>query len=1037
MSFQGDVAGIGLAELLQSISRGRREGILHLSARDGTRCTLGLSGGILYLLPEEGEDPARWKERARQAWISDPDFRIDMMRMSDIARAHRIERLYTLLDGDGAHFRFDPGPLPDRPNDASRTEAGGKRLPSVHCEGVSVEFLLLEYARLSDELAGLPAPIEFSDLVVPRPLDLAGIPEEHAAFYRECDATSSIAEIADRLAWPVRQCRLVVATERLAGRLRLAHARELLVLAQQELSKGHLSRAAARLCAWVQCAPPGPITQGDAELLHAEWRAERMPPLLNLMPSREARILVRRLDHAQNDPELAVRHWRELLRLHRHDPIVELHRVACEARASDPDEGTPIRELLELARGFRERDHPRRAAAVLRLAAARVPNTTGSQLEVGQGMLAAGLVEEAAPWILEAARTLVEEGAYDKAIPPLRALLDQAPRHREARQLLSRARNLAVRRRLVRKHSLVGLAILLAMAVGGYVQIRVERDTDRKLTEIANLVATPAQARALLAEYFPGDDSPQVQALRQAIEERQRTDENALRAAWYGAYKEAQLECTLGDPLLGLRRALDLEKPPELELIDEPWPLRSDLFNGIAARLEDELAALPAPSIEDLETVRLEDALRERIGRLLDHCRQAEERSDTADLVPRLEALASELETRANERARLIAERDKLDQLNEQDMMLAAARAHAQAGDSARALDVYERLCNSDPTGRLRKILADEIAQVAARHGVLSQARRLAEQGLHEKAIEHLRAGGENPSQVALPWTLSSFPDGASVRFADGTLRRTPLVLETRLGQRLELTIEAPLCEPVVLSIDAPQNRSVHLSRSPERRWSTGGIVEAPPVAVEGDQVVCDRAGRIARLGPGGRILWERELSSLAGVARAPVFLPRRPGKLVLITEDGDAWTIDALDGTAEGPLPLGAAPVAGPAATADAVLVELADGRTARFERRLAPTFLAGPGGLDAQDADGSDAGLAILRRGAERPRLESPWTQDRVEIREGIVRYVRRGETEPAFEVAVEGEWNYVAFEAPHARLPGGRLWLSDGSGLRSFVP
>jgi hypothetical protein len=33
--------------------------------------------------------------------------------------------------------------------------------------------------------------------------------------------------------------------------------------------------------------------------------------------------------------------------------------------------------------------------------------------------------------------------------------------------------------------------------------------------------------------------------------------------------------------------------------------------------------------------------------------------------------------------------------------------------------------------------------------------------------------------------------------------------------------------------------------------------------------------------------------------------------------------------------------------------------------------------------------------------------------------------------------GEWNYVAWEAPRARVPRGRLWVSDGFGLRAFTP
>ena len=115
MSFQGDVAGIGLADLLQSLARGR-EGILTLSAKGGPRATIGVEEGHAFLLPEPDEEPDYWRNRARQAWVHAPDFALENMRMVDIARAQRLETLYRLLDGDGVHFRFTPGPVPKAPD---------------------------------------------------------------------------------------------------------------------------------------------------------------------------------------------------------------------------------------------------------------------------------------------------------------------------------------------------------------------------------------------------------------------------------------------------------------------------------------------------------------------------------------------------------------------------------------------------------------------------------------------------------------------------------------------------------------------------------------------------------------------------------------------------------------------------------------------------------------------------------------------------------------------------------------------------------
>lgn len=1048
MSFQGDVAGIGLAELLQSIARGRREGVLTLTGRNGLRCNLGLQSGVLYLLPATDEDPVIWKERARQAWVHDPDVRVDAMRMSEIARAHRIENLYRLLDCEGVHFRFETGPLPEHPNElrAEDVEPGARRMPSVHCEGIAVEFLLLEYARISDEQQRAGSAGDLSHHTVPRPLDPSNAANASPGFYRQCDGTSSLQEIADRLAWPIRQVRLVALAELAQGRLRLAAARELLVLAQRELERGYLSRAASRLSAWVQTSTPGPCDEGDALLLEAEWKAERLTALLNLMPTREARILLRRMDHALGDLRAALRHWRELQRLHRHCPITLVHRIACEHRCEEEEDTPSVRELLEVARGLREAKHPRRAAALLRIAADQVPATITAQLELGMGMLAADLANEAKPWILGAAATLIEEGVYDKAIPPLRALMATLPNTREARALLTRARNLAMRRQLIRKHSVVALAILLSLSLGAYVQVRMDRSTERKLTEIANLISRPHEAVVLLDEYFPGDDTPRVRALREAIGERARQGEEGLRSVWYARYSDAQLECTLGDPLLGLRRAMDLPAPPVLLTLEEPWPLVADLFNGLAARLENTVRDLGPPAIDASEQLHREQRLVEVITLQKETLTSHATRHDVGEYRSRLETLAAELERRARERTAMIAERDRLDRLNNQDMLLAAARSHAAAGDDERALEVYRRLSESDPSGKLGSLFAPEIAKVEARHALVSRARALAAEGKHVEALAALGDEVQSPRKVSLPWRLVVHPAGAEVRFPDGTLRHSPLVLDSPIGETLVLRLSSPGTQAQELIVDQPRDREVWLARAPERAWRASGRVECLPVGVGRDHVVGDRGGKLARIGEGGEALWEQRLGTLGGVARAPVFLPRKPGVLLVLTEDGEAWMVDAKSGTVEGPHALGAHPIAGPLVTQGGVVARLADGRLVRWEQGLQPSEAGSrsdEGALlealgEEQARHGSPVGLEVLRRSVGgSSALDSPWNSARVVLDAEVYRVVDRTSGRDSFYVHRQGEWNYLAWEAPHAQLPTGRLWISDGAGLRAFVP
>ena len=60
-----------------------------------------------------------------------------------------------------------------------------------------------------------------------------------------------------------------------------------------------------------------------------------------------------------------------------------------------------------------------------------------------------------------------------------------------------------------------------------------ERKRELKLAEIADLIEQPEQARALLDEYFPEDDSPRITHLREMIVDRRKFQENEWRSTWY------------------------------------------------------------------------------------------------------------------------------------------------------------------------------------------------------------------------------------------------------------------------------------------------------------------------------------------------------------------------------------------------------------------------------------------------------------------------------------------------------------------------
>ena len=59
-------------------------------------------------------------------------------------------------------------------------------------------------------------------------------------------------------------------------------------------------------------------------------------------------------------------------------------------------------------------------------------------------------------------------------------------------------------------------------------------------------------------------------------------------------------------------------------------------------------------------------------------------------------------------------------------------------------------------------------------------------------------------------------------------------------------------------------------------------------------------------------------------------------------------------------------------------------------------------------------------------------------VEVSDEMFLVRRPGEPDEAgFSISRNGDWSFLAWEMPNTRIPGGRLWVSDDYGLRSFLP
>ncbi len=1038
MSFQGDVAGLGLGELLQGLARGGRAGVLTLLA-SGRVLRVGVRDGQLVLLPEEHERSECWRTRSQRAWAARHDLRIDSLRMREIAQATRLESIFAMLDSDGVHFRFEAGAIPELEprSDAAQAGANGEALEFddvVLGPAVSVEYILLEHARISDELASQPTACAIDPHFVPRRLGDEPPQRTLERIWTECDGSSSVAEIGDRLGWPLRQVCTSLCALGAHGAMRFADARELLALAHHELQAGQFARAASRLAGWSRLAPAGPASQGDAQLLLDHWERGSLAAALAAMEPRHGRALLARLDAAERDAQRSAQRWLELRRAHKGDFLTEFAALRRAQRCPDESQRPPIADLLRIARRFHDRGQPERAAAVLRAAVLRDNASVATRLEIGQRLMSVGKLEEGAGWVIDACRTLADSGQHDRAVAALKPILHAVPGQREARALYSTSFGRTAKGRRARRNTLAVLGSALVLSIAGVVHVRRGEDFERKLAIVREALDRPEAALAEIDDLFGVSADERVQNLREQLRSRIRQRQIAARQAWILRFQECHLECTGGDPVLGLRNALEMPPiPAGPELGGEPPPRLSALLESLVARLQDLLIASGASS-DSVESGHAEQRLSRLIADVDAVLESAKPSPDLAGFRNTLRSLQLTLDTRARERA---AQREKELQdeaLAQLDALFAAGRAHAAAGDLERAVASFQRFERAPGGAELAPLFRREMDAVRKHHEAVLAARALAEQGQHTEAIARLAPACQRPAEHLLPCRIESVPSGAHVRLSNGTLRTTPFVLECAPGERVAGRVELSGFETAMLVLDGPADREILLSRTPTAHWPTRTRVDAIPVSVDDSHIVCDREGRVARVGADGRERWSIRLRTAAGIRHAPVFLPRRAGSLLVVDELGYVWVLDSQSGTTEGALQLGSAPASGLQLTPQGVALELEDGRRLLWQGELTPSAEQRTDGSEAQQRP-HNAGLACLRRSIESGSvLNSPWAQGTLEV--ATTHYLlRRTDGSTGFAATRSGEWTYLAFEAPSARAPRGRAWVSDASGLKSF--
>jgi hypothetical protein len=800
------------------------------------------------------------------------------------------------------------------------------------------------------------------------------------------------------------------------------------------------------LTAWLASAPAGPPLRTEAQLLWSAWEGGQLQSATQLLGMRQARALFRKLDALDSDIQSQLDRWRELAEHPQGGVLAKLHFHALRTRLPKEEHQGSETELLRLARGFLANDQNFRARCILRVVAAIAPDSLTTRIELGTRLLEAGLLDMGSDWMIEAAQELLVHEELEKATQVLYSLLQSAPNHRVANGMLLETRERLRRKTKNRWNVAIGAALAVVLSGSGVIWFQRNQMREQRLIEITELLHTPSQALALLERYFPGDDSERIKTMREGLFKRHADDQEQRAGAWVAHFDETEAKVRRGDLAEAFRRVVALPEKPDVAIsYKRGWGSHEDLLALLGNRCEEEAERRNPAVHASEEELDAERNLLASIDKLVVDAKSQTKKDRFLPFAERLGVLSVSMTKRISARARDRADLRIRDLENQQEQLLSSARFHARTGEFSSALDQYEALLKLENSESLAGFLAPEVEVVRSQRQAFEQALNLSRAGDHKGAIQKLKDAKLNPAICPLPWRVQSSPPGASVRLSDGSQRTTPFSIESNMGAFMRLEFSYPGCESVKVEVDSPQDLLISLHKQPERLWVAQRQIEAIPVPIGGDQIVADRFGQVQRIDSQGNEVWRRELDTLAGIARTPVFLQGRPGHMLLLSEDGQAWVIDATDGDLEGPWTHTAAPADGLVALQNGVAALFTDGKVATWSDSVTPS-LSSARGLLERGPELDDGSLAsergdhyvALRRGTgNEPELGNPWTPWRIEVLSDHY-LVRRGGNEPdAFTISRAGRWHFVAWERPNALCPRGRLWIADDTGLRSFLP
>ena len=184
-----------------------------------------------------------------------------------------------------------------------------------------------------------------------------------------------------------------------------------------------------------------------------------------------------------------------------------------------------------------------------------------------------------------------------------------------------------------------------------------------------------------------------IAELRERLRNQEEDEHRHGLEDWTRRYREAEETCRFGDAVLGFNKALELPPPPPGASASTPDT--TDLLGQLASQLGTKAKELDLPVDAPLDRLNEEERLLDLLNEILEQANAQTLPAEAHSFQFRVQELRDEVQARRAQRA---SGREKLaakEKEQNQDILLATARAHAQAGDLERSLLAYKRLLES------------------------------------------------------------------------------------------------------------------------------------------------------------------------------------------------------------------------------------------------------------------------------------------------------------------------------------------------------